>query len=158
MFTGGGGLLGNQATYCLFSVAFYLFQQWQHWDETAGSINFTQRWAACAVGHRPERRTNRMKTGRGKKKKKRRKGWTCWCYTTYIFYSLVLPMVWVSGVETSIITWGLSLNLSLALRMKPLQPEYCIWILAYPFTSLGTHMHTLTQIQTIASGTLKSKR
>lgn len=42
------------------------------------------------------------------------------------------PVVWVSGAETSIKTWRLSLNLSLALRKKPPQPE---------FQSSLTHRH-----------------
>lgn len=126
-----GGPPGNQAACCTYSAAFYPIQQWQCGDGAACTIYLMQ-WllAGCAV---PEAwlgclrcalkpwALDRLDTSRCNKGN----CGPCRYKTTHISHPPWCnpPVIWVSGAETSIKTWRLSLNFSLALRRKQPQPE-----------------------------------
>lgn len=79
----------------------------------------SQRWSACAL---KPRALDRLEVNQCKKRK-----W--WGHAdTKLLISFIPwcnpPVVWVSGAETSIKTWRLSLNLLLALRRKQPQLEF----------------------------------
>lgn len=139
-----GGPPGNQAARCTYSAAFYPFQQGRRGDGTACTIYLMQRLlAGCTV---PEvgrlRRALKPWALDGSDASQCNKGNCGPCrYKNYSYLSSPWcnpPVVWVSGAETSIKTWRLSLNLSLALRRKQPRPEFfclfsrrhtCTWVL-----------------------------